>query len=78
MITRFNYVPIKKRDSSHDDDMITYELVKKIKPISTNKDGSIKDYVEQQKWVSKKAKWSEYIASFDILYSNTVIKKYFI
>lgn len=65
MISRYSYkwvepfkcsTPIK----------IDYELVKKIVPISFNADKSVKEYIEEEKFVERKSKWSDYIASFDI------------
>lgn len=66
MITRFDYKPPKKRDSSNDDEFITYSYEKKLIPLSKNEDGSIDKYEEQTFWKEEKSSWSEYIKSFDL------------
>ena len=66
MITRWNYQAPPKRDSSQDDIFYTYKLVKKIKPITTNKDGSVKDYTEEEYWEKEKNSWKEYSDSFSL------------
>lgn len=45
---------------------IECELVSKIHPISFNDDKSVKEYTEEDLWITKKSKWSDYIQSFDI------------
>ena len=42
------------------------ELVTKIHPLSFNDDKSVKEYTEEDIWITKKSKWSDYIKSFDI------------
>ncbi len=66
MISRFNYTPVASRDSSNDDVFYKYELKEKIKVLSTNKDGSVKDYVKEQVWTKTKSSWKEFIASYDL------------
>ncbi len=66
MITRFNYVLPKLRDSSHDDERFIWKLVKTIRVLSTNKDGSVDKYVEDDVWVKEKDSWSEFIKSYDL------------
>lgn len=66
MISRFNYKPPKKRDSSKDDEYITYTYVKRIKPLSFNDDGSVDKYVEETYWKEEKNSRDEFVKSFDI------------
>ena len=66
MITRFNYKPVEKRDSSHDDEFSNFSYEKKIIVLSTNKDGSVDKFVEKSFWKEKKSSWSEYVQSFNI------------
>lgn len=66
MISRFNYVKPKKRDSSKDDEFENYEYVKRIRVISTNKDGSVDKYVEECVWTSEKSSWKDFIKSYDL------------
>ena len=66
MNTRFNYKPIPKRDSSNDDVFYKYSYVKRIKVLSTQKDGSVDKFVEEFYWKKEKCKWSDFIKSYDI------------
>ena len=66
MISRFNYKPMVKRDSSKDDEFSTFTLVKQLKVLSTNKDGSVDKYVEKSVWKEEKSKWSDFIKSYDL------------
>lgn len=66
MITRFNYVPVAPRDTSHDDEFYKYSYEKRIKAISNNKDGSVKDYVEEFFWKKEKSSWKDFIESYDL------------
>lgn len=66
MITRFNYKPPKKRDSSHDDEFSKYRYEEKIVVISTQKDGSVDKYVKKTVWVEDKNSWKEFMKSFDL------------
>ena len=66
MNTRFNYVAPPKRDSSNDDIFYKWELVKRIRVLSTNKDGSVDKYEEEEVWKKEKCSWKEFIDSFDI------------
>lgn len=45
---------------------VEYELVNKIHPLSFNGDKSVKEYTEEDIWIPKKSKWSDYLKSFDI------------
>lgn len=65
MNSRFNYEPVKKRDSSEDDVFYKWEYKKRIKVLSTNKDGSVGDYVEENFWDKEKCSWSDFINSYD-------------
>lgn len=66
MNTRFNYKLPEPRDSSQDDVRIIWKYVKKIKVLSTQKDGSVDNYVEEGVWVKEKDSWSEFIKSFSL------------
>lgn len=66
MITRFKYVPVKPRDTSSDDIFYKYSYEKKIKVLTKNDDGSVKDYVEEHFWKKEKNSWKEFIDSYDI------------
>lgn len=66
MSSRFNDEPVKKRDSSHDDEMIKYEYKQRMKVLSTNKDGSVDKYVEEGYWQEEKSSWSDFINSYDL------------
>lgn len=66
MISRFNYIPMPKRDTSKDDILIRHKLVKQLKVISTNKDGSVDKYLESSKWVEEKSSWKDFIKSYDL------------
>lgn len=66
MITRFNYVKVNPRDSSTDDIFFKFSYVKRIKVLSTNKDGSVDKYVEQSFWKKEKCSWKDFIASYDL------------
>lgn len=66
MSLRFNDEPLKKRDSSHDDEIIKYEYKKRMKVLSTNKDGSVDKYVEEGYWDEERSSWSDFINSYDL------------
>lgn len=66
MNSRYNYKLPKPRDSSNDDEFSTFTLEKRIKVLSTNKDGSVDKYVEESFWKEEKSSWGEYIKSFDL------------
>ena len=66
MISRFNYQPVKVRDSSHDDIFLTYKLVRQIKVLSTNKDCTVDKYIEKSIWKEEKSTWSDFIKSYDL------------
>lgn len=66
MITRFNYQPVSKRDSSKDDDFYKCSYEKKIHVLSTQKDGSVDKYVEKHFWKKEKCSWKDFIKSYDI------------
>ena len=66
MNSRYNYKLPKPRDSSKDDEFSTFTLEKRIKVLSTNKDGSVDKYTEETFWKEEKSSWGEYIKSFDL------------
>ena len=66
MSSRFKDEPVKKRDSSHDDEMIKYEYKKRMRVLSTNQDGSVDKYVEECYWEEEKSSWSDFINSYDL------------
>ena len=66
MISRFNYKPVEKRDSSHDDEFSTFKLIKQLKVLSTNKDGSVDKYIEKSVWKKEKSSWKDFIKSYSI------------
>lgn len=65
MSSRFNWVweapPLQESPIKVD---VTIKT--KINPISFNEDKSVKEYTEENIYVEKKSKWSDYIKSFDI------------
>lgn len=66
MITRANYKPVEKRDTSKDDEFSNYSYEKKIIVLSTNKDGSVDKFVEKNFWKEEKSSWSKYVESFNL------------
>lgn len=66
MNSRFNYEPVKPRDKSQDDIFIKYSYEKKIRVLSTQKDGSVDKYVEEPYWKEEKCSWSDFIKSYDL------------
>lgn len=66
MNSRFNYESVKKRDSTHDDEIINYEYKKRMKVLSTQKDGSVDKYVEEGYWEEERSSWSDFINSYDL------------
>lgn len=66
MNTRFNYIAPTPRDSSNDDIFYKWSLKKKIRVLSTQKDGSVEDYIEEDFWDKEKCSWKEFIESFNI------------
>lgn len=66
MISRFKYEPVKERDSSNDNFFRTYKLIKQIKVLSTNKDGSVDKYTEKSVWKEEKSSWLDFIKSYDL------------
>ena len=66
MNSRFNYKPIKKRDSSKDDEFSKFDYVKKMRVISTQKDGSVDKYEEEGFFKEEKSSWSEFINSYNL------------
>jgi hypothetical protein len=66
MNSRINYKLPKSRDSSKDDIFIKYTYEKRIKVLSTNKDGSVDKYVEENFWKEESSSWSDYMKSFDL------------
>lgn len=67
MISRFNYKPIKKRDSSHDDEFSTFTYEKELEVVSYKEDKkTIDKYREKSFWKKEKNSWSEFIKSYDL------------
>ena len=67
MISRFNYKPIKKRNSSNDDEFDSFTYEKEIEVISYKEDKKTVDkYREKSFWKKRKNSWSEFIKSFDL------------
>lgn len=66
MRNRFDYQPIKKRDSSQDDVFYTYSYEDKIIVISKHEDGSVDKYEKRPFWKKVKNSWKEYISTFDL------------
>lgn len=66
MVTRFNYKPVEKRDSSKDDCFSLWKYQKKIHVLSKNEDGSVDKYTEESFWKEEKSSWSDYMKSFRI------------
>lgn len=66
MISRFNYEENKKRDSSKDDEFSKFSYEKRMKVLSTNKDGSVDKYVEENYWKEEKGSWKEFMKSYDL------------
>lgn len=66
MNTRFNYQPPKSRDNSRDDEFSNFEYKKKMRVISTQKDGSVDKYEEISEFVEEKSSWSEFVESYNL------------
>ena len=67
MISRFNYKPLKKRDSSHDDEFSKFSYEKELEVISYKEDKrTIDKYREKTFWKKEKNSWSEFIKSYDL------------
>lgn len=66
MITRFNYQPVPKRDSSKDDVFYKCSYEKKIRVLSTQKDGSVDKYTEEHFWKKEKCSWQDFIKSYNL------------
>lgn len=66
MNTRFNYVKPEPRDSSQDDVFYKWIVDKKIRVLSTQKDGSVDSYVEELFWKKEKCSWADFIKSYDL------------
>lgn len=66
MNSRFNYLFIKKRDRSKDDEFSSFKLIKKINVLSTAKDGSVEKYIETSAWKEEKSSWKDFIKSYDL------------